>query len=180
MLDYSWYLLTFCKSDIILAAEGDVVTDNPSSVARYWGKKAKKVGTVDCLGNLDKDVQEGVRACIRDSSTTLRPEWKVDHPQLHLTLMRRYKDSERVDCMPYDRRSTCRSICPPNSSPSTKVRQRKGSQCSKKGVPQGCVMRPLFDFEKKKTIRIGPFIRLSGSPHLEFLGTEVMQLRTVM
>jgi hypothetical protein len=46
----------------MLTAEGDVVTDNPSSLAGYWGtsKKANKVGTVDCLNNLHRDVQEGV------------------------------------------------------------------------------------------------------------------------
>jgi hypothetical protein len=38
----------------------------------------------------------------------------------------------------------------------------------------------LFPKNNQKTILIGWFIRLSASPHLEFLGTEVMQLRTVM
>jgi hypothetical protein len=64
----------FCKSDIILTAEWDVATDNPSSVAGFWGKKVDKVGTVYCLDNLHRDVQEGVRACIRNSGTTSRPE----------------------------------------------------------------------------------------------------------
>jgi len=38
----------------------------------------------------------------------------------------------------------------------------------------------LFPKKNQKSILIGSFIRLSGSPHLEFLGTEVIQLRTVM
>jgi hypothetical protein len=36
-----------------------------------------------------------------------------------------------------------------------------------------------FDFQKKN-ILIGSFIRLSGSRLLEFLGTDIMQPRTVM
>jgi len=53
------------------------------------------VGTVDCLDNLHRDVQEGVRACIRNSGTILRPECKVGHPQLHLTLMRPYRRTRK-------------------------------------------------------------------------------------
>ena len=151
MLDYSWYLLTFCKSDIILAAEGDAVTHNPSSLAGCWGKKAKKkVGTVDCLDNLHRDVQ-GVRACIRRSSTTSRPEWKVDHPQLHLTLMRRYcrTRKEWIACLMIGIRHMSKHLSTQPISINKSVSQRKGSQCGKKGVPQGCVMRPLFYFQKK-------------------------------
>jgi hypothetical protein len=167
MLDYSWYLLNFWKSDIILTAEWDVVTDNPSSVAGYWGKKAKTVGIVDCLDNLDRDVQEGVRACIRNSSTTLRPEWTVDHPQLHLTLMQHYcrTRKEWIACLMTGIRHMSKHL---------------STQCGKKWVPQRCVMRSPFDFQKKKRTLSGHLSVLSGSPHLEFLRTEVKQLRSVM
>ena len=151
-----------------------------SSLAGCWGKRAKKVGTVDCVDNLHIDVQEGLRACIRNS-TTSRPEWEVDHPQLHLTLMRPYCRTRKgwIACpmtgiWHMSKHMSTQPISINKSKPA------KGFAMWQKGSAARVRDEATVWFPKTKTILIGTFIRLSGSPHVEFLGTEVMRFRSVM